>query len=155
MNDDQSHGAGRPAVPMYQRHVEPGCVFCRIVSGEEPAQILHEDQFNLAFAPKGPATRGHTLVIPKAHAPDLWALAPEFVGPLFWAVRHVGFEVRRLYRPEGMNVIHSAGSAATQTVFHLHIHLVPRYTGDAMGPIWPSRAEPAGVEGDVVQGAEA
>lgn len=126
-----------PAPVLYDWVADADCVFCRIVSGEEPATILYEDQFNLAFAPLNPATQGHTLVIPKAHAADLWALASEFVGPLFWAVRHVGFEVRRLHKPEGMNVIHSAGSAATQTVFHLHVHLVPRYTGDAMGPIWP------------------
>jgi len=119
----------------------PGCPFCDIVSGASAVDVVHETAHTLAFTPRGPATEGHTLVIPKVHATNLWKLPADLVAPLFEAVREVGDLLWDEYLPDGMNVIHSAGAAATQTVFHLHVHLVPRYAaGDRMGPIWPERA---------------
>ncbi len=91
----------------------------------------------LAFFPLEPATRGHTLVIPKPHIEHFLDLSPEGVPELGTAVIHVGQALRAVLSPEGMNVITSAGAAASQSIMHLHIHLVPRWNGDAVGEIWP------------------
>ncbi|MER6344077.1 HIT family protein [Streptomyces sp. NPDC001595] len=121
--------------------MEP-CVFCGIVADPARARIVHEDAHTLAFFPLTPATWGHTLVVPRAHSEDLWQMAEDEVRRLMDAVLTVGRTLRSVLAPEGMNVINSAGRAATQTVFHTHVHLVPRHTGDPMGDFWPPRTAP-------------
>ncbi|MEU2240198.1 HIT family protein [Streptomyces sp. NPDC018338] len=113
------------------------CPFCSIAVGRGPARMIFEDNHTVAFFPLVPATLGHTLVVPRTHAPDLWAMAPTEAGRLLATALRVGASLRDHLAPEGMNVIHSAGSAASQTVFHAHVHLVPRWRGDAMGSLWP------------------
>ena len=90
-----------------------------------------------------PAVRGHTLVVPKKHVSDLWSIDKELGPSLMAAVVEVGRAIGQALHPDGMNLISSAGQAASQTVFHLHLHLVPRWSGDRMGNIWPS-SEPWG-----------
>ncbi|MFI2304546.1 HIT family protein [Actinacidiphila glaucinigra] len=119
------------------------CPFCSIAVGRGPARLIFEDDHAVVFFPLVPATLGHTLVVPRIHAPDLWAMASTEAEHLLATTLHVGAALRDHLAPEGMNVIHSAGSAASQTVFHAHVHLVPRWRGDAMGPLWPE--EGAGV----------
>lgn len=91
----------------------------------------------VAFLPLSPATPGHTLVIPRVHVPDLWSSPPGLAGDLIDAVVRVGRAIQLALRPEGMNLITSAGEAAEQTVFHLHLHVVPRWRRDGFGRIWP------------------
>lgn len=92
----------------------------------------------MAFFPPEPATPGHTLVIPRVHVPDLWSAAAELGPGLIEAVIHVGHAVTKATSPEGMNLITSAGEAAEQSVFHLHLHVVPRWEGDELD-IWPPK----------------
>ena len=80
---------------------------------------------------------GHTIVIPKTHIRDLWADGSVPTAGLMQAVIRVGQAISRALRPDGMNLISSAGQAASQTVFHLHLHIVPRWSGDPIGNIWP------------------
>jgi histidine triad (HIT) family protein len=117
---------------------DPDCAFCRIASGEDEAQVVAEGQTWIAFFPLNPATPGHTLVIPKAHMRDYWeAEALEQISDLAVACRDVGLAIESAAKPDGMNLITSAGSAAEQTVFHLHLHVVPRWADDEFGEIWP------------------
>lgn len=118
---------------------EQACAFCEIVAGSGRARVVYEDAHTLAFFPLAPATRGHTLVVPKAHSTDLWAMDEADTQRLFQTVMVVGRALRAVLGPDGMNVINSAGAVATQSVFHTHVHLVPRRPGDAMGPIWPPK----------------
>ena len=113
------------------------CEFCKIARGELPARIVWQSDTALAFLPLNPAARGHTLVIPRAHVVDFLALPAGMVADFGNAVVHVARAVQRALEPEGLNAITSAGGVATQTVFHLHVHLVPRWTGDRIGPLWP------------------
>lgn len=115
------------------------CEFCRIAQGEGRALIVCEGVDCLAFFPDEPATRGHTLVIPREHATDLWQVPEHLEASLMRMVVRVGQALQRALRPEGMNLISSAGNAAEQTVFHLHLHVVPRWTGDRIGTIWPPK----------------
>src|SRR5439155_19372097 len=84
-----------------------------------------------------PETPGHTLIIPRAHIPDLWKAPPSLAADLMSAVVRVGKAITAALAPEGMNLITSAGRVAEQTVFHLHLHVVPRWRRDGFGKIWP------------------
>src|SRR4051794_18025248 len=101
------------------------CIFCSIAAGEAPAWRVYEDEKTVAFLDVAPATRGHTLVIPKEHFADLWSISE--AGAKAVAVATV--RVAHLLR-ERINVMQANGSAAWQEVFHLHAHVVPRYPGD-------------------------
>jgi histidine triad (HIT) family protein len=119
---------------------EPGCPFCAIVRGEDPStEIICESESWVAFFPKEPATPGHTLVAPREHIPDAWSLEPGLGAELMEAVVRVGRAVREALTPTGMNLISSSGEAAEQSVFHLHLHVVPRYPDDKIDSIWPPR----------------
>jgi len=113
------------------------CPFCQIVAGAEFAPVVYATAETVAFFPLHPASVGHTLVIPRAHVRDLWELDQALVEPLFSAVLLVSRALRNVLKPEGLNVIASSGAAASQTVFHLHVHVVPRWEQDRIGPIWP------------------
>lgn len=105
------------------------CEFCNIISGDAEARILYQDESNIAFFPLNPATLGHTLVIPKVHAAGIFDITSEAYESLSAATLSVAHAIRRALNPEGMNVISSTGRVATQSVFHLHVHLVPRWSG--------------------------
>jgi histidine triad (HIT) family protein len=115
----------------------PACPFCAVAAGSATTPVVYEAEKALALTPLRPAARGHTMVIPRAHVPDLYALDPAEAPALTDAVLRVAHAIRRALYPDGLNVIASAGAAATQTVPHLHIHLVPRWYGDDFGEIWP------------------
>lgn len=123
------------------------CPFCAIVDGEGAARVVYGDEHTVAFLPLSPAAVGHVLVVPRAHVDDIWAMDPDLAGEVAKAVLRVAWGVRHALHPEGLNVINSAGAAASQTVSHVHMHVVPRWEGDAMGAIWP----PAGPGRDADQ----
>lgn len=113
------------------------CEFCRIARGQEDALVVCESAECIAFFPTNPATLGHTLVISKAHFQDLWSI-PDSVGhSLIDLVMRVGRSLQVVVEPEGMNLITSSGEAASQTIYHVHLHVVPRWHSDAIGTIWP------------------
>jgi histidine triad (HIT) family protein len=95
----------------------------------------------LAFLPDVPAVLGHTLVVPTTHLPDIWAVGQREACDLADATRRVAVAVAEATNAEGMNIIQSNGVAAGQSVFHLHIHVVPRKSGDRMPDLWPDDAE--------------
>lgn len=125
------------------------CPFCEIVQREDPdAREVYRDEHVVAFFPTEPAVLGHTMVVPREHVPDIWSLTEEKADHLARATLRLAGAIREAVRPEGLNVIQSNGEAATQTVFHLHVHLVPRWIGDAMGPIWPEETDYGEAEKD-------
>jgi histidine triad (HIT) family protein len=114
------------------------CAFCKIARGEDRTiePVCEADNW-VAFFPLNPATPGHTLVIPRKHVVNLWETEPSLGGELMAAVIRVGRAIDQVLKPEGMNLITSAGETAEQTVFHLHLHIVPRWRRDGFGRIWP------------------
>ncbi|BAX97068.1 protein hit [Mycobacteroides stephanolepidis] len=118
------------------------CQFCEIVDRSDPeVREIYRDENVIAFFPTEPAVLGHTLVIPRRHVPDIWSLRTDEAAQLSAAVLRLAEAVRAAVSPQGLNVIQSNGAAATQTVSHLHIHLVPRNEGDAIGHIWPQETD--------------
>lgn len=127
------------------------CAFCRIVRGEASAEIVAEEEAWVAFLPLDPATEGHTLVVPRRHVPDLWAVDMVLGGQLMEAVVRVGKAIQVGLRPEGMNLITSKGGAAEQTVFHLHLHVLPRWRDDSVGQIWPDNVKQQRSPGEIAK----
>ena len=118
---------------------DPDCAFCAIAQGKDrSAEVVCEGTDWIAFFPLNPATPGHTLVIPRRHVADLWQVDPPLGAELMAAVIRVGRAIEKALKPEGMNLISSAGKTAEQTVFHLHLHVVPRWRRDGFGKIWPA-----------------
>jgi len=112
------------------------CIFCQIVAGEMPAFVLEQDEHTLTFMDIAPATRGHALVIPKRHATDLWDIEPDQLAAVAAAAQRQALRARDRLGAAGVNLINSCGPRAWQTVFHFHIHVIPRYEGDPLRLPW-------------------
>jgi histidine triad (HIT) family protein len=115
---------------------DPDCIFCKIVAGELPGQIVEEDERTVAFMDINPATRGHLLVIPRAHARNLLEILPEDLAATIATAQRMAQRVNERLEPAGINLINSCGSAAWQTVFHFHVHVIPRYEDDPLNLPW-------------------
>jgi histidine triad (HIT) family protein len=118
------------------------CVFCRIVARQIPATVVHEDEHTLAFMDLGQVNPGHVLVALKAHAENLYALNDAQAGAVLRAAARVARAIRDAFSPQGLSVYQANGKAAGQTVFHYHVHLVPRHEGDGMAFTWPVKNPP-------------
>jgi histidine triad (HIT) family protein len=122
-----------------ERDEQDECEFCRIIRGETQARVVAETGAVIVFLPLTPATLGHTLVVPKQHVPDIWSLPPVLIDPLAQATLRTAYAIKEAMQPEGLNIINSNGTAASQTIPHVHIHVVPRWEGDEVGEIWPPK----------------
>ncbi len=108
------------------------CLFCAIVHGKAPARVVHEDETTLAFLDINPIVDGHTLVVPKLHSADLLDTPEQRLADVMASAAHVGRLFTERLDCDGVNVLNASGAAAWQTVFHLHLHLLPRYADDDM-----------------------
>jgi histidine triad (HIT) family protein len=115
---------------------DPSCIFCKIVAGELPASIVDEDEQTISFMDIAPATRGHALVIPRVHATDLQSVDPEDLSAVALASQRLAVRALERLGANGVNLINSCGAAAWQTVFHFHVHVIPRYQGDPLRLPW-------------------
>jgi histidine triad (HIT) family protein len=118
------------------------CVFCRIMAKQIPASVVHEDEHTLAFMDLGQVNPGHVLVAAKAHAENVYALDDVQAAAVFRSVAKVARAVRAAFSPPGLSIYQANGTPAGQTVFHFHIHLVPRYENDGMNLTWPVKNPP-------------
>ncbi|WP_455662546.1 HIT family protein [Pradoshia sp.] len=113
------------------------CIFCKIINGDIPSSKVYEDEHVMAFLDISQVTKGHTLVIPKIHKENVYELTPEIAAHVFEAVPKIARAIKQEYNPIGMNVLNNNGEHAGQSVFHFHIHLLPRYgEGDGFGAVW-------------------
>ena len=121
----------------------PDCIFCAIVAGDMPAEIVDSDERTVAFMDINPANTGHALVIPREHSADLMEISDEDLAATMAAARRLAGRMRETLHPDGFNVINACGAAAWQTVFHFHLHVVPRHEGDPLELPWvPSPGDP-------------
>jgi histidine triad (HIT) family protein len=116
---------------------DPSCVFCRIVAGTIPSHRLCEDARSFAFLDINPANRGHALVIPKAHSPDLVASDDADLAAVMATVRRVAAAIEKVVKPDGFNLLQANGPGAAQSVMHFHMHIVPRKSNDGLMMNWP------------------
>lgn len=112
------------------------CVFCKIVAGEIPCFKLYEDEWTLAFMDINPANRGHALTIPKVHSPNLFEASEDNLAAMVATARKVARAIQSTLNPDGINLVQANGPGAAQSVFHLHMHVLPRYMGDDLKLNW-------------------
>jgi histidine triad (HIT) family protein len=115
---------------------EEDCIFCRIAAGDGPAEVVEEDERTVAFMDINPATRGHLLVIPRVHSRDLHEIRAEDLEACARTAQRMATRARDRLGADGVNVLNAAGRAAWQTVFHFHLHVIPRYEGDPLQLPW-------------------
>ncbi|HYI20420.1 MAG TPA: HIT family protein [Solirubrobacteraceae bacterium] len=115
---------------------DPDCLFCKIVAGEVPSTRVYEDERTIAFMDINPGTRGHLLVVPREHAADLLAIDPDDLKACAVTAQKLAGRMPEGLGADGVNLLNSLGSAAWQTVFHFHLHVIPRYENDPLRLPW-------------------
>jgi histidine triad (HIT) family protein len=118
------------------------CIFCKIIEGEIPSSKVYEDEHVLAFLDISQVTKGHTLVIPKLHKENIYELTEGLASKVFAAVPKITNAIKAEYDPIGLNLLNNNGEDAGQSVFHFHLHIIPRYgTGDGFGAVWKTHTD--------------
>ncbi len=114
------------------------CIFCKIIAGKIPANIVYQTSHSIAFLDISPVNKGHTLVVPKEHYADLYTLPPKVLYDMIDAVQKVAMAVKKGVTADGINIGMNNGGAAGQIVFHAHMHVIPRYSHDGLRH-WPAK----------------
>jgi histidine triad (HIT) family protein len=117
------------------------CIFCKVLSGEIPSERVYDDEHAIAVMDINPWTRGHAVVFPRKHAADLFEIDEDELGHVAVAAMRLAAKMRGTLGCDGINLLQSNGRAAWQTIFHLHVHVIPRYDGDPLE--LPTRPQPA------------
>lgn len=112
------------------------CIFCKIANGEIPSATLYEDEDFRVILDLGPASKGHALILPKEHYRDLYEIPEELAAKAMKTAKKVVTAMKQVLDCDGYNLVQNNGEAAGQTVFHFHMHLIPRYKGDGVGVTW-------------------
>ncbi|WP_226038029.1 HIT family protein [Aquibacillus saliphilus] len=113
------------------------CLFCKIANGDIPSAKVYEDDYVYAFLDISQVTKGHTLIIPKTHVKDIYDTPSDVAAELFKRVPKLANAIKKVYQPIGLNILNNNEEPAGQSVFHLHLHLIPRYgKGDGFGAVW-------------------
>ncbi|AIY04825.1 histidine triad (HIT) family hydrolase [Planococcus sp. PAMC 21323] len=116
------------------------CIFCKIIAGEIPSVKIYEDEHVFAFMDIMPLSKGHTLLIPKSHREFVYDMTPEEAGNLFAVAPKIAKAINETFQPEGMNLLNNNGAKAGQSVFHFHLHFIPRYgQTDGFGAKWMTK----------------
>lgn len=115
---------------------DDNCIFCKLANGEIPTSTIYEDDDFRVILDASPATKGHALIIPKEHYANLYELDDELVPKAFVLAKKMVKKLTPILGCEGYNIVQNNGEAAGQTVFHFHMHLIPRYEGDGVGLTW-------------------
>lgn len=122
-------------------------IFARIASGDIPSVKLYADDLTYAFMDVNPGARGHALVVPREEYADIFAMPPELLAAVAHTTQRVAQAIKAALAPDGINIIQNNGAAAGQTVFHFHVHLIPRWQGDEALGLWtPHPSDPATLE---------
>jgi histidine triad (HIT) family protein len=115
---------------------DPNCIFCKVIAGEIPGEIVDSDERTVTVMDINPATRGHVVVIPRDHAADLAEVSDEDLVATMHAVRRIVARMRETLEPAGFNILNNMGRAAWQSIFHFHVHVIPRYEDDPLQLPW-------------------
>ena len=115
---------------------ENSCIFCKLANGEIPSATIYEDEDFRCFLDLNPASRGHALLVPKEHFANLFEMDREHLERAMVLAQRIGAHMKEKLGCDGLNLVQNNGEAAGQTVFHFHLHLIPRYQGDGVGVSW-------------------
>lgn len=116
--------------------MENGCIFCKIANGEIPSATLHEDENFRVILDLSPASKGHALILPKKHAANLFELSDETASKVMVLAKKIAGTLQEGLHADGVNLVQNNGEVAGQTVFHFHMHIIPRYENDTVNVTW-------------------
>ncbi len=114
-----------------------GCIFCMIANGQIPSATIYEDEDFRAILDIAPAHKGHTIILPKEHFDNLYETEDAFAAKILPVAKRIAKAQKKVLGCDGVNILQNNEPAAGQTVFHLHVHVVPRYNDDGILPVWP------------------
>lgn len=109
---------------------DQNCIFCKLAGGDIPTNVIYEDEMFTVIMDASPATRGHALILPKEHAANIYELSDEAASKVFVLAKKLATKMTVILKCDGFNIVQNNGEVAGQTVFHFHMHLIPRYIGD-------------------------
>ena len=112
------------------------CIFCKIANGKIPSATLYEDEDFRVILDLGPASKGHALILPKAHAANIYEISDDMAAKAMILAKKMATKMTEALKCDGFNIVQNNGEPAGQTVFHFHMHLIPRYEGDQVGITW-------------------
>ena len=115
---------------------DENCIFCKILAGEIPSTAVYEDDDFKAILDVNPAARGHVIILPKNHAANIYELPDEDASKIMIVAKKIATAIEKVYHCDGANILQNNGEAAGQTVFHLHVHVIPRFKGDTVNIGW-------------------
>ena len=115
---------------------DENCIFCKILAGEIPSTAMYEDDDFKAILDVNPAARGHVIILPKNHAANIYELPDEDASKIMVVAKKIATAIEKAYHCDGVNILQNNGEAAGQTVFHLHVHVIPRFKGDTVNIGW-------------------
>lgn len=115
---------------------DENCIFCKILAGEIPSTAVYEDDDFKAILDVNPAARGHVIILPKNHAVNIYELPDEDASKIMIVAKKIATAIEKAYHCDGVNILQNNGEAAGQTVFHLHVHVIPRFKGDTVNIGW-------------------
>lgn len=119
-----------------EKKVDSNCIFCKIIAGEIPSRTVYEDEGYKAIMDVSPASKGHVIVLPKNHASNVFEISEEELSGAMIVAKKVAAMLKEKFGCDGVNILQNNGEAAGQTVFHLHVHVIPRYKGDTVNITW-------------------
>ena len=115
---------------------DENCIFCKILAGEIPSTAVYEDDDFKAILDVNPAARGHVIILPKNHAANIYELPDEDASKIMIVAKKIATAIEKAYHCDGVNILQNNGEAAGQTVFHPHVHVIPRFKGDTVNIGW-------------------
>lgn len=115
---------------------DENCIFCKLANGDIPTATVYEDEYLRAIMDAAPANKGHIIILPKSHAADIYELNDEYVSRAFVLAKKLAVALKKLTGCDGVNILQNNGGAAGQTVFHFHVHVIPRFTDDDCTIVW-------------------
>ena len=115
---------------------DKNCIFCKLANGDIPTATVYEDEYLRAIMDAAPANKGHIIILPKSHAADIYELNDEYVSRAFVLAKKLAVALKKLTGCDGVNILQNNGGAAGQTVFHFHVHVIPRFKDDDCTIVW-------------------
>lgn len=116
---------------------DENCIFCKLANGDIPTHTVYEDDYLRAIMDASPANKGHVIILPKSHAANIFELEETYVEKAFVLAKKIAIALKNLLKCDGINILQNNGEAAGQTVFHFHVHVIPRYNKDSCKITWP------------------
>lgn len=115
---------------------DENCIFCKLANGDIPTATVYEDEYLRAIMDAAPANKGHIIILPKSHAANIYELEDEYVSRAFVLAKKLAVALKELTGCDGVNILQNNGEAAGQTVFHFHVHVIPRFKDDDCTIVW-------------------